>query len=361
MAEPSNYPEWASSPSGGDIVEPIPTKKASGWRKVLGVPEKPPYQQFNWWMNNTYLWVKHFKEESVSYTGLKTFGNGIATDTIAEKTSGSGVTADGVLLKDGAVSGLGCLPVGSIVAWQGGYYTNGSNAGFTSVLGNTVALANTYLNPFGIYVCDGAAVNDAASPIFNAAGRYLPNLTDSRFLMGSTTAGGIGGDNSHAHTHSVTSNVAVSTQPTFNVPAHYHNTFSLTAAGQTLGTSNVSLASGATAGGGHEHNVPGYNGGSAIANNLGGNASSLYSANSTNGGGAHSHTVSGTTNIGHTHGSSSVSGTVGNQGGSNGDASHAASRTADLALTNNAVTSGAASNTENRPLYLSTFYVMRIK
>jgi len=104
MAEPSNYPEWATSPAGGDIVEPIPTKKASGWRKVLGVPEKPPYQQFNWWMNLVYQWIKHLKEEAVTFTGLKTFSSGIATDTIAEKTSAAGVTADGVLLKDNNAS-----------------------------------------------------------------------------------------------------------------------------------------------------------------------------------------------------------------------------------------------------------------
>jgi hypothetical protein len=260
-----------------------------------------------------------------------------------------------------AVQAVGNLPIGSVVAWQGGYYTNGSNAGFTNVLGNTVANANAYLNPLGVYVCDGAAVNDAASPIFNGAGRYLPNLTDSRFLMGSTTAGGIGGDNAMAHTHSVTSNVAVSTQPTFTVPAHYHNTFSLTAAGQTLGTSNVSLASGATSDpGNHNHSVPDW-----AATYAGGTGTTRLTSTGASTGttfaGGHTHTVSGTTNIGHTHGSSSVSGTVGNQGGSNGDGAFAASRTADVALTNNAVTSGAASNTENRPLYLSAFYVMRIK
>lgn len=40
---------------------------------------------------------------SYTFTGLKTFSNGIATDTIAEKTSATGVTIDGCLIKDGAV------------------------------------------------------------------------------------------------------------------------------------------------------------------------------------------------------------------------------------------------------------------
>lgn len=121
-----------------------------------------------------------------------------------------------------------CIPpVGSIVAWNPGYYTDGSNGTYTNVLGtaNTIASANTYLNPLGWYVCNGTALNDADSPIWVGGGRYLPNLSDDRFLDGATTAGGTGGINtltptvitdSHvlttaempAHTHTVNNNVA---------------------------------------------------------------------------------------------------------------------------------------------------------
>lgn len=38
-------------------------------------------------------------------SGLKTFSDGVATDTVAEKTSAAGVTIDGVLLKDGLTDG----------------------------------------------------------------------------------------------------------------------------------------------------------------------------------------------------------------------------------------------------------------
>ena len=99
----------------------------------------------------------------------------------------------------------GVAPVGTITGWVGGYFTNGTNGGYTRVLGsaNTVAGANAYLNPLGWYVCDGAALNDGDSPIWDAAGRYLPNLDDDRFLMGDTTAGTQGGSNLMAHTHDV--------------------------------------------------------------------------------------------------------------------------------------------------------------
>jgi microcystin-dependent protein len=113
-------------------------------------------------------------------------------------------------------------PVGSIIAYVPGYFTNGSNAGFTyrMVSANTVAAVNALLNPSGWYVCNGAALNDAGSGIFNGAGRYLPNLTDDRFFMGDTVAGGIGGANSNniAHTHTTGNHTLTVSE----MPAHFH-------------------------------------------------------------------------------------------------------------------------------------------
>lgn len=95
------------------------------------------------------------------------------------------------------------FPIGSILFWNPGYYTDGINGGYTRVLGDTndVAGANSYLNASGWYVGSGAAVNVAASTIWNAAGRYLPNISDDRFLMGDTIAGTTGGSSTRAHTH----------------------------------------------------------------------------------------------------------------------------------------------------------------
>lgn len=172
MAQPSNYPEWATAPSGGDVVEPIPSKKASGWRKVAGVPEKPPYQQFNWWMNNTYLWIKHLKEEAVSYDGLKTFNNGISTDTIVEKTLGSGVTMNS------PTYGFGIIPVGGIIA-----------------IGNAQAWTLPAANEVkdGYALCNGNTFAALGAGNYNAAlTGNRPNLSDSRFIMGGSAAGAAG-------------------------------------------------------------------------------------------------------------------------------------------------------------------------
>jgi len=94
---------------------------------------------------------------------------------------------------------------GTVCAWIGGYFGDGANGSYTRVLGtdNTVAAVNTLLNSSGWYVCDGAALNDAASTIYDGANRYLPELTDDRFLQGDTVAGGTGGSSTQAHTHDV--------------------------------------------------------------------------------------------------------------------------------------------------------------
>jgi hypothetical protein len=84
-----------------------------------------------------------------------------------------------------------------------------------------------------------------------------------------------------------------------SVPRHYHNTFSLTAAGQ--------------GGGGHTHTFGIYRGGGAGPNNnYGAPESALWGTGTTS-------------DTAHTHNASAVSGTVGNQGGTNGDADFTAS------------------------------------
>jgi len=196
-------------------------------------------------------------------------------------------------------------PVGAIMAWMGGYFLVGGS--FISVYGNTVSEVNTHLNPKGWVVCDGVEYNNSKSPIFNGAGRYLPDLTDDRFLMGGTSAGIGGGSNTLLdHTHG----------------------FSLTAAGQTHSGNSSSVSSD----GNHRHNINlGDNNDYHQYARWGGNnvGGAVYGL--TNYAGSHNHTVS----ISHTHSSSVVTGTVG--------------------------TGSAASSTENRPKYISCFYILKVR
>lgn len=202
-------------------------------------------------------------------------------------------------------------PVGSIIAYVPGYFTNGSNGGFTyrMVSANTVAAVNALLNPSGWYVCNGAALNDADSGIFNGAGRYLPNLTDDRFFMGDTVAGGIGGANSNniSHTHTTGNFTLTAT----HIPSHTHT---------------ITVNSG----GSHAHNI-------YVVEVAGGGdwcpplATGATRPMGTTLGGAHTHTAT----------ASSTGGGAAHNHGNTGSA--------------------GSSSLENRPEYLSCFYIMRVK
>lgn len=166
-------------------------------------------------------------------------------------------------------------PVGSIMAYVPGYFTDGSNAGFTyqMVSANTVAAVDTLLNSSGWYVCSGAALNDSDSGIFNGSGRYLPNLTDDRFLMGDTVAGGTGGANSNdiSHVHTTSGH----TLTTDEIPAHTH-TYDKPVSGSTVLSVGVNYArvtvtsaqASGSAGGGsaHEHGDTGSAGSETLEN-----------------------------------------------------------------------------------------------
>lgn len=211
------------------------------------------------------------------------------------------VTDDGTswLKLDGGRSGP---PVGSVVAYFPGYFTNGTNGGYTSeYLG--AAEINALINSSDWYLCDGTAVNVPGSPFYDGPGRYLPNITDSRFMMGHSIAGQIGGNNSSAHTHTLyhyhsishTHNISHThttgsyTLTLANVPVHYHSyTKSTTSQGATpSGTYykyiNATTANTGAAGSGTAHNHgPTSN---SSASNSGG-------ASTSNSGGASSHTSS---------------------------------------------------------------------
>jgi len=278
------------------------------------------------------------------------------------------------------------MPVGVVVPWIGGYFTGSGNSGFTNVLGNTISSANTHLNSQGYYVCDGASLNDAGSPIFNGSGRYLPNLTDDRFIMGDTSAGTVGGtdDASHnhtianhrhdmAHTHTMgTHNHTIAHTHTMNSHTHsmqnhthYHDHGGFTCNNTTLSWMMMPL---------HYHDVVGKNTSDAKwdAGIVGFNGRADYSSRAADtldagGNSPHSHTVNvpgitsggpsssstGSPNNNTTSGTSTAntgSKNIGNTGGSSvGDTGYF-----NLANT-------GTNSIDNKPKFLSTFYIMKVK
>lgn len=73
MARPATLPIWATAPADPlDVVIPALGKQALGWSKVAGVPEKPPYEWFNWYQNLSYQWAAYWADlTDVEFTQLK--------------------------------------------------------------------------------------------------------------------------------------------------------------------------------------------------------------------------------------------------------------------------------------------------
>jgi len=115
-----------------------------------------------------------------------------------------------------ALQEIGPIPIGVVIPWLPGYF-NSDQSAFTGV---SITLQA------GWKECDGTVLNDANSPIYNGAGRYLPKIDDDRFLMGTNVLSGDlrGGNNdTMAHTHGFTQPTAHGiTQPTFTYPNHKH-------------------------------------------------------------------------------------------------------------------------------------------
>ena len=267
--------------------------------------------------------------------------------------------------------GGGMVPVGAITAYNPGYYTATGNVSFTTVgpAGNTVAQVNTFLNASGWYVCDGTAVNNAASPIWNAAGRFLPKLDDSRFLQGSTTAGTVAG-------------VASVTLTSANIPT-LTSSGTVTSSGSTV--ANNTLAQSAD----HTHSASGLNyPGSAVAGTVGGtdgthtHGTGYADANAATGGASglmtfHSsasnntlgpRTDAGTiikaNNSGHGHGFSLAAAAAGITGSTAGmSASHTHS-IPSLSVNSGQTVSATYTNTATSfsilPTYLSTYFIVRV-
>ena len=124
------------------------------------------------------------------------------------------------------VPGSSSVPIGTIVAFQYGYFTAAANSGYTPVGTNTVAGVNAIVGGSGWRVCDGSALNLPGSPIYSGAGRYLPNLTDGRFLAGHATAGLAAGSNWSTHTHTLVAESFASGGTSLteaNLPPHSHS------------------------------------------------------------------------------------------------------------------------------------------
>lgn len=83
------------------------------------------------------------KDGTQAATALIPFANGISTDTISEFSTGGGVTIDGVLLKDNAVTASGGVNTSVVNGGQGADIASASTINLTTATGNVVDVTGT--------------------------------------------------------------------------------------------------------------------------------------------------------------------------------------------------------------------------
>jgi len=105
MAIPGTLPEWDATEV--NAVEPDATHKAQGWLAPGGIPEKPPFQTFNYWMNSAYKWIAYFTNEARRLWQNQAVTHNITIDTDYALTADQNsygrviVTDTGVILTTG--------------------------------------------------------------------------------------------------------------------------------------------------------------------------------------------------------------------------------------------------------------------
>lgn len=80
---PSTIPTWGTAVAGGDIATPNNSELASGIVKVgsPAIPQKLPYQWFNWLMVWICAWIDYLSYGTVVYGGTNTNFNTFAANT----------------------------------------------------------------------------------------------------------------------------------------------------------------------------------------------------------------------------------------------------------------------------------------
>lgn len=238
-----------------------------------------------------------------------------------------------------AYSRISGVPIGTVVPYFGGYFGNSENGTFSGSV-NSAATVDALLNTDGWYVCDGKELNVGGSIYFDGAGRFVPNLSGLRFLMGAAYSGGFGGTNSMAHTHTMKNH-------THYLGSHYHgmaHTHAVNIGEFTSGSTAITVAQMPS----HRHTngIVGYTG-SAVTGFTeiaeGPRATAYYTGYEGS-------------NQGHTH---SIDPPNTNTGGvSTANTGNMTAITASYGPNDN--TTDGASITENRPAFLSAIFIIKV-
>lgn len=259
-SRPSSFPEWATAPSGGDVVEPSEAKKESGWRKVASVAEKPPYEHFNWWQNLVNQWCE--------------FANEAMPSGVVSSFAGSTVPEGWLLCNGAAISQTTYAGLYAAIGTTWDECTNPlTGAAYAAPGAGDFRLPDLR----GAFVRGVGTFSDARD---TALAGFQANLTSVNGLAHSSSTTNItstsSSDNAHTHTVSGGSDSV----------SHTHT---LTA-GTNAGTHTHTASGGTDAAGAHSHTSNMYTSwsGSGTSMALGGQTAGIQYTDSQ----VHTHTVS---------------------------------------------------------------------
>ena len=229
----------------------------------------------------------------------------------------------------------GLIPLGGVVAT------------FPNLAGAYVCATTTAADANGFVKCNGDTIVDATSPM---NGVVVPYINNSRFLVGSTTAGSSGGADTisasnlpvHTHTFSGTANSS-----SVSGLAHTHPFSGTASASSISGTANSGVNLSHT----HVQNFQPTGSGGAV-----GGGSSVYAGAGDQNSNVTTQTSSGT--LDHSH---SVSGTASGQAFSGTTASTTPTGTAAGQTFSGTTGNGPGTGLPYLPPYISAVYCMRIK
>jgi len=105
MTKPTKLPTWDSNQTRS--TEPSASHQSDGWLVTGSIPEKPPLDYFNYWMNLVFLWIAEINTVGVlEWDSSTTYG--VASYVLA---------SDGSLYRSLSASNTGNDPVSSPANW----------------------------------------------------------------------------------------------------------------------------------------------------------------------------------------------------------------------------------------------------
>lgn len=141
MAKPTILPIWDTDETNS--IEPDSDHKLDGWLNPGGLPEKPPFQTFNFWQNAVYKWIKEINQQGIlQYDALTDYPIGALVMGSSETYIATSANGPGSSVVN---------PVGDTTGvWENFYFNTSSNV-VTGTANAIILNAISGINPSALF------------------------------------------------------------------------------------------------------------------------------------------------------------------------------------------------------------------